>query len=148
MLGELTQSEIQSLLSTEVVARIGCHANGRTYVVPITYVYDGGALLGHSGDGMKVEMMRKNPFVCVEVDHMDNLANWRSVIAWGHYEELTGQAAVDAVEKLAVGLAHLSVSETSVPAPRRAAGGHEAPAHGIVVYRIRLTETTGRYETR
>jgi hypothetical protein len=148
MLGELTQTEIQSLLSTEVVARIGCHANGRTYVVPITYAYDDGAIIGHSGDGMKVEMMRKNPFVCVEVDRMDTLANWRSVIAWGHYEELTGRTAVDAIEKLANRLAHLSPSETSVPAPGRGRGGQEPPAHAVVVYRIRLTETTGRYETR
>ena len=35
-------------------------------------------------------MMRENPWVCVEVDHMDNLANWRSVIAWGRFEELGG----------------------------------------------------------
>lgn len=147
MLGELTQTEIASLLSSEVVARIGCHANGRTYVVPITYLYQDGAIIGHSVDGMKIDMMRKNPFVCVEVDHMDNLANWRSVIAWGHYEELTGSAVVAALEQLATRLAPLTVSETSVPVHGRGAGRLPA-AHSVVVYRIRLTEMTGRYETR
>lgn len=148
MLGELTQTEIQALLSSEVVARIGCHANGRTYVVPITYVYEDGAIVGHSGDGMKIDMMRKNPFVCVEVDHMDNLANWRSVIAWGHYEELSGRDVEAAIEKLARRLERLAVSETSVPAHPGARRPSGPPAHGVVVYRIRLTETTGRYETR
>jgi hypothetical protein len=147
MLGELNQTEVESLLSSEVVARIGCHANGRSYVVPITYVYEDGAIIGHSGDGMKIDMMRKNPFVCVEVDHVDNLANWRSVIAWGHYEELSGAAVVAAIEKLAKRLEPLTVSETSVPA--RGRHGRSGPtAHGVVVYRIRLTEKTGRYETR
>jgi nitroimidazol reductase NimA-like FMN-containing flavoprotein (pyridoxamine 5'-phosphate oxidase superfamily) len=28
-------------------------------------------------------MMRANPHVCFEVDHRENLANWRSVVAWG-----------------------------------------------------------------
>jgi len=146
MLGELNQSEIEALLSSEVVARIGCHANGRTYVVPITYVYDDNAIIGHSGDGMKIEMMRKNPFVCIEVDRMDDLANWRSVIAWGHYEELTGSAVVAALERLAKRLAPLSVSVPT--APGRAGGAHQATAHSVVVYRIRLTEMTGRFETR
>jgi nitroimidazol reductase NimA-like FMN-containing flavoprotein (pyridoxamine 5'-phosphate oxidase superfamily) len=147
MLGELTQPEIVSLLRSEVVARIGCHANGRTYVVPITYAYQDGAIIGHSVDGMKIDMMRKNPFVCVEVDHMDDLANWRSVIAWGHYEELSGGAIVPALEQLATRLAPLTVSETSVPAHARGTG-HLPAAHSVVVYRIRLAEMTGRYETR
>ena len=45
MLGSLSSAEIEDLLRTEVVARLGCHAEGRTYVVPITYVYDGDALI-------------------------------------------------------------------------------------------------------
>ena len=33
-------------------------------------------------------MMRANPFVCFEVEDIDDLANWHSVIAWGVFEEL------------------------------------------------------------
>lgn len=55
-------------------------------MVPITYAYDGESLLGHSADGLKLRMMRRNPVVCVEIDHMDDLANWRSVIAQGRFE--------------------------------------------------------------
>ena len=32
--------------------------------------------------------MRANPFVCFEVEDIDDLANWHSVIAWGVFEEL------------------------------------------------------------
>ena len=79
MLGTLSSAEIEDLLRAEVVARLGCHAEGRTYVVPVTYAYDADAVLVQSADGLKVRMMRQNPLVCVEVDHVDNLANWRSV---------------------------------------------------------------------
>lgn len=35
MLGNLSPTEIENLLGTQVVARIGCHADERTYVVPV-----------------------------------------------------------------------------------------------------------------
>ena len=63
MLGVLSDEQVERLLGSEVVGRIGCHAEGRTYVVPVTYVYDGSAIYGHTGDGMKMRMMRKNPDV-------------------------------------------------------------------------------------
>lgn len=39
-------------------------------------------------EGQKLHMMRANPFVCFEVEDIDDLANWHSVIAWGVFEEL------------------------------------------------------------
>lgn len=41
MLGELTQTQIEDLLRNEVIARIGCISDGRVYVVPVSYAYDG-----------------------------------------------------------------------------------------------------------
>jgi hypothetical protein len=147
MLGALTPAQIEEVLKKEVVARIGCYANGRPYVVPITYTYDGESVIGHSAHGMKIDMMRRNPNVCVEVDHVDDLANWRSVIAWGKYEELSGEAAFDAIEALVKRLEPLTVSQTSIPTLHHARPhGREPLAEGVVVYRIRLTEKTGRFE--
>jgi uncharacterized protein len=147
MLGELTEAEIEALLRSEVVARIGCHADGRTYVVPITYVYDDDAIIGHSRDGMKIELMRRNPAVCVEVDRVEDLGNWRSVIVWGRYEELSGAAAVEALEKLVTRLEPLATGETSAP-PHGLAAVHADAASGLVVYRIEIDEKTGRFERR
>jgi nitroimidazol reductase NimA-like FMN-containing flavoprotein (pyridoxamine 5'-phosphate oxidase superfamily) len=83
MLGELNERQIEHVLRSEVIGRIGCIAEGRPYVVPITYVYDGTCVYGHSVDGVKMRAMRSEPSVCFEVEHVDNLANWQSVIAWG-----------------------------------------------------------------
>ena len=41
MLGELNRSQIDEILESQAVGRIGCHAGGKTYVVPVTYVYEG-----------------------------------------------------------------------------------------------------------
>lgn len=142
MLGTLDEKQIEHLLRSETVGRIGIHAGGRTYVVPTTYVYDGDAIYGHAAEGLKVRMMRESESVCFEVDHIDDMANWRSVIAWGSYEELGGDVATAAMNLLQSRLAPLTASETAGPAGRAARDGAE------VAYRIRLTERTGRFEKR
>ena len=100
MIGELNREQMERVLHSEVIGRIGCHAEGKTYVVPITYVFDGDSIYGHSAEGLKLQMMRKNPKVCFEVDHLENLANWQSVIAWGEFEELKGLEAQAGMQKL------------------------------------------------
>jgi nitroimidazol reductase NimA-like FMN-containing flavoprotein (pyridoxamine 5'-phosphate oxidase superfamily) len=142
MLGGLDKDQIDQLLRSETVGRIGVHADGRTYVVPTTFVYDGDAIYGHAAEGLKVRMMRESESVCFEVDRIDDMANWRSVIAWGTYEELGGDVAVAAMNLLKSRLAPLTASKTAGPAGRAARDGIE------VAYRIRLTERTGRYEKR
>ena len=154
MIGDLTERQMVRLLQTEAVGRLGCHDEDRTYVVPISYVYHKGCIYGHSGLGMKVEMMRANPQVCFEVDHIENLANWQSVIAWGTYEELDGEEA-DRAMALLVGRLTPLISEQGgyLPHPLNGHGGstehilHRASRHGVV-YRIQITEKTGRYEKR
>ena len=148
MLGELPAREIERLLETELVARIGCHVEGRTYVVPIAYVYSDGAIVGHSAAGLKLDMLRKNPQVCVEVDHVDDLANWRSVVAWGCFEELKGDEAESALNHLMARFVPFTASETSMPAERLLPSTHARgiAGHSSSVYRIRLTEKTGRFE--
>lgn len=150
MLGLLSPAEIEDLLQTEVVARLGCHADGRTYVVPVTYAYDGDALLVQSADGLKVRMMHQNPLVCVEVDHIDNLANWRSVIAWGRFEALFGSDATAALARLRERLRPLLISETT-PGPQPLTDGEARVRRGnghASIYRIHLFEKTGRFERR
>jgi nitroimidazol reductase NimA-like FMN-containing flavoprotein (pyridoxamine 5'-phosphate oxidase superfamily) len=143
MLGELNREQTEQVLRSEVIGRIGCHSGGKTYVVPVTYAYFDGAVYGHSGPGMKLEMMRANPEVCFEVDDLENLSNWRSVIAWGRFEELHGEAAMNAMQKLADRLMPMMASETSQPHGSGGTGASQA-----VVYRINLREMTGRFEKR
>ena len=141
MLGELTLEEIDDLLHSEAVGRIGCYAFGQPYVVPITYAYDGEAIYGHSREGLKLRMMRSQPTVCFEVDRMDDLSNWRSVIARGTFSELDTSEAELAMTILRRRLAPLVASETSLPDSRRHASGLP-----YSVFRIILSERSGRFE--
>ena len=149
MIGQLTNPEIEQLLRSERVGRIGCWADGRGYVVPITYAFNDGDIYGHSAIGMKVRMMRANPHVCFEVDHIVSQSNWKSVIAWGTYEELQGDDALAGIERLLAHLGPLVLGVADLPA-QKVSAPLVTLAHAIlqqgVVYRIRLTERTGRFE--
>lgn len=143
MLGTLDQKQIDRVLSSGTVGRIGVHGDGRTYVVPVTYVFDGDSVYCHSAMGLKIRMMRGDPEVCFEVEEIDDMANWRSVIAWGRYEELKGDLAAAAMNLLVSRLSPLTASETAGPAGRtagRAGNGEE------ISFRIRLADRTGRFE--
>ena len=148
MLGTLSEPEIETVLRRGIVGRIGCHADGRTYIVPITYAYDEKAIYAHTAEGLKLRMMRANPNVCFEVDHMEDLANWQSVIAWGRFEELRGSDADHAMALLLARLLLLPASsETSHP-PKSLTHQNRVLEDGLeaVVYRIHITEMSGRYE--
>ena len=88
MNGNLTPDEIESILEHQIIGRIGCHSEGKTYIIPISYAYNDGVIYLHTQEGMKINMMRKNSAVCFQVDEMTNMANWKSVTAWGEFEEL------------------------------------------------------------
>lgn len=145
MLGKLDEKQIDRVLSSGTIGRVGVHADGRTYVVPTTYVFDGDSIYCHAAMGLKIRMMRASPEVCFQVDEIDDMASWRSVIAWGRYEELKGDLAIAAMNLLVSRLSPLTASETAGPAGRaagRAGNGEE------ISYRINLAERTGRFERR
>lgn len=147
MLGELSPSQIEDLLQKQYVGRIGCHSQGRTYVVPVSYAYDGQSIVVHSPEGMKLRMMRDNPDVCFEVDRMESLTTWQSVIAWGRFEEIGGDEARQAMMLLIHRLQPLlPQSRTCVDNAAETPHSSGTPVRMPVLYRIRLQEKTGRFE--
>jgi uncharacterized protein len=129
---ELERAEIDELLRAQVVGRIGCHADGVTYVVPVIYAYDGEAFYAYSLEGRKIHMMRANPAVCFEVDEYDGRGSWRSAIAQGTYEELEGAYAERALALL------------TERVPGRGGEGRPRGEGRPVAFRIRIRGLTGR----
>lgn len=149
MIGELNPDQITELLQAEVIGRIGCSANGITYVVPVTYAYDDGYIYAHSKEGKKIQMMRMNPNVCFEVDRMSSNAEWKCVILWGKFEELHGDERKMGLQKLIRRMHEIETSETALPQhPDAEAHQNTAGPYKTIVFRIRVKERTGRFETR
>jgi uncharacterized protein len=77
------------LLKRTSIARLACVKDLQPYVVPISFVYSSQFIYGFSTVGQKVDWMRANPLVCLEVDEIVSRQNWKSVVIFGQYEELS-----------------------------------------------------------
>lgn len=144
MLGELKEEEIDHVLRTEQLGRIGCHVDGLTYVVPVSYVFNGTHIYSLSAEGMKLRMMRENPRVCFEVEQVTRWYNWKTVIVWGTFEELHGEEAERAYR-----LVHSRLTPLVEFDSRASAGDPPPPgvaATQFVLYRIKVEERSGRFE--
>jgi len=149
MIGRLTHEQIEEVLRENVVGRIGCSEGKKIYVVPVNYIYDGKYIIAHSVMGMKIEMMRKNPQVCFEVDEIKNFTNWKTVIAWGEYQELHDERDRYYAMKLFVDrVIRMKISETAIPPEISEQRVHPRSPGNIkpIIYRIVISESTGRYE--
>ncbi len=142
MLENLGQIEIERILHEEAIGRIGFHANGRTFVVPVTYAYDGERVICHSGRCDKYTMMRDNPHVCFEVEQITDVAHWSSVLSDGQFEELEGEDVANASTYLIDRLDSLMVNSQVKPL---AAEPHSLVTDSVV-FSIKLGEKSGRYE--
>jgi len=149
MLGQLNEKQMQALLTQQITGRLACHYNGETYIVPLNYVFKDGNIYAHSGPGKKIDMMRKNPNVCFEVEEIESIFQWRCVIAWGTFEEIVNEDEKQQTRQL---LTHRLMPMVSLPQ-------HHA-SHGIaaneldidtridpIVYKIRVERVTGRFES-
>ncbi|MCA1444552.1 pyridoxamine 5'-phosphate oxidase family protein [Ensifer sp. IC4062] len=85
---EMTEQECIALVASGRLGRLACCREGRPYVVPIHYALAGRCLYGFSMLGQKVEWMRDNPCVCVEIDELVSYNEWKSVVISGRYMEL------------------------------------------------------------
>lgn len=148
MLGLLDNIQIEEVLTRQIMGRIGCCGDGVTYIVPISYAYDGEYVYGHATEGMKIDIMRQNTDVCFEVEEMKDMANWKSVIAWGTFEELTDQTQrKKGLQTLVDRVLPLISSETTHLSPQWPFPVSDINTIKGIVFRIRLEKKTGRFET-
>ncbi len=88
LIQEMTKDQCRTALGQTDFARLACARDNQPYIVPIYFSYDGQHLYGVTTLGQKIEWMRSNPLVCLEVDERASHYQWMSVIVFGRYEEL------------------------------------------------------------
>lgn len=82
---------VEELLRSAAVCRIGLvpgaggtEGDDYPYVVPVHFVYTEGRILVHSArEGRKIDMIRKNPKVCLEIDEYLGLKSAESACGYG-----------------------------------------------------------------
>ena len=84
----LDETEARNFIAAGKIGRLGCIDNGEPYVVPVNYVFEEMSIYSHSLPGRKIEALRAHPRACLQVDEIRDDLNWRSVIAFGNFEEI------------------------------------------------------------
>jgi len=84
----MIEKDVKELVMATTIGRLACSHEDQPYIVPISFVYELNRLYGFAIYGRKIEWMRKNPKVCVEVDEISDRLHWASVVITGRYREL------------------------------------------------------------
>lgn len=84
----MREDECRAVLQRASVGRLGCSFENQPYVVPVFMAYESDYLYVFSTLGQKIEWMRTNPKVCMQVDEIADRGDWVSVIVNGTYQEL------------------------------------------------------------
>jgi hypothetical protein len=136
-IGRLKDTDALAILREGALGRLGCIAAGWPYVVPVNYFFDGEVLYIHSLPGKKIDALRANPRVCLQVDEIEDSYNWRSVIAYGTFEEVSSEETRENIlTKLYSRLPHMTPVESKL-----VEGLKET-----IVFRIKVDEITGMGE--
>ena len=136
MIEDLSHDKSSEMLRKGRIARLACIADGEPYVVPVNYVYDGESVFIHSLPGRKIVAMRANPRVCLQIDEIENELHWKSVLAFGNYEEINdAEERSHAMNRLLSSFPQLTPVESII--------ANDAGAPAPIVFRIRVDKLTG-----
>jgi nitroimidazol reductase NimA-like FMN-containing flavoprotein (pyridoxamine 5'-phosphate oxidase superfamily) len=91
----LEEKEIKFVLENNYIGHLGYIYQNRPYVVPLTYSYDkeSNAIICYSGEGHKIDAMRKNSIVSIQVADIESDTKWKSVLVHGSFKQLFGADA-------------------------------------------------------
>jgi nitroimidazol reductase NimA-like FMN-containing flavoprotein (pyridoxamine 5'-phosphate oxidase superfamily) len=139
MIKDMSREKSGELLRRERLAHLGCIADGEPYVVPVNYLFDGESALVHSLPGRKILAMRANPRVCLQVDDFEDELRWKSVLAFGNYEEISNRdERAHAMGRLLARFPQLTPVESII--------AEDAGTPDPIVFRIRIDKMTGLCE--
>jgi nitroimidazol reductase NimA-like FMN-containing flavoprotein (pyridoxamine 5'-phosphate oxidase superfamily) len=97
---DMTPADMHTLLQRESFGHLGCARDGRPYVLPMNYAYDGKELYFFTTEGMKTQFIQANPQVCLQVEEVTDSTHWRSVMVIGKAEQITGNEEMQRAMRL------------------------------------------------
>jgi len=148
MIKKLETKECIELLNNNYIGHLAFISHKEPYVLPITYYYnqENNTIIAYSSEGHKVEAMRKNDMVSLEVEEIKSVNNWRSVHLHGTFEELQGIDAKYLLHKFTQNVKKKITQKEGSHPKFIGEFSSKLSEQGIpIVYRININEITGKY---
>jgi nitroimidazol reductase NimA-like FMN-containing flavoprotein (pyridoxamine 5'-phosphate oxidase superfamily) len=148
----LSDTEIDALLTSEMFCHLACSEGGKPYVVPMAYVFHKNTIYGQTTEGKKVDILRKNPLACFQVEKREE-HHWSSAMCWGTFEELDfdalEQSEAKEIYKLLTDRLGGIQETVGITIPSFSFSGKAAPlmVHNrkSTLFRIVITEKMGKF---
>jgi len=143
----LSNSESITLLKDNYIGHLSYIAQGSPFTIPITYYYDkiSYAIISYSAEGHKMDSMRKNSEVALEVEEIESNNNWQSVLVHGTFEELHGSDAKYYLHEFTEGVKSIITQKEHTHPEFISEFSSKSSSKKIpVVYRIKIEEITGK----
>lgn len=146
-LRNMTQTECLTLLEGAHYGHLACCSEGQPYVVPIYFAFHARVAYSFSMPGRKVEWMRQNPRVCLQVEEAPPGGGWKSVVINGKFQELSDNDTWHEERMHAWSLLekHLNWWEMGSLKPEEAPPVHKSKH---LFYGIYMSDLSGRAATR
>jgi nitroimidazol reductase NimA-like FMN-containing flavoprotein (pyridoxamine 5'-phosphate oxidase superfamily) len=138
LIRELARSEIDEVLARNHVGRIAYSFRDRVDIEPIHYVYDDGWIYGRTQLGTKLTVVQHNYWVAFEVDEVEDLFGWRSVVVRGGFYILADEGTAQSRE-----LRDLAIAQIRRLTPEAFTPEDPVPFRDIL-FRIAVQEVEGR----
>lgn len=140
---ELPVEECRVALSQSTFGRLACCHEGQPYIVPLHFAVDEGFVYSFSMPGQKIDWMRANPRVCLELDSVHRQDDWTSIVMTGRFEELTDTTEFQRERRHALRLLQKRAMwwEPGAIAPTTHVARDES---ATVVFRIDIEHLSGR----
>lgn len=138
------REELRRILAEARICRLAMCDGDRPYLVPLSFALDGDDLVLHSArDGRKLDILRRNPAVCFEVEEAPTLRPADTACDFSFaFRTVIGSGEVEWVEELAERRRLLALF-----GPRYGAPPGELPEQEVTrtrVLRVRVRELTGK----
>ena len=113
MIRTLSEKESYHILRNNYIGYLAYTYQNRPFIKPITYFYDElkNVIISYSGHGHKVNAMRKNNNVCLEVAEIDSVNDWKSALVHGSFEQLYGSQAKAYLHEFSLGVKDLIIKK-------------------------------------
>jgi nitroimidazol reductase NimA-like FMN-containing flavoprotein (pyridoxamine 5'-phosphate oxidase superfamily) len=140
-----SKKEMEGIIKSSNVCRIGFVDGKKPYVLAFNYGYAGGCIYIHcAADGRKLDIIKRNPAVCVLIDTSGELVEaqepceygfkYRSVVAEGRAVVISGRP--DKIKALKLLMKHITGKAFDK--------FRESSVGSIKIIRIKLVKMTGK----
>ena len=141
MIKNLNDNEAREFLHDQKFGHLGCVLeSGEPYVIPVNYLFKEDGIYLHSLPGQKLDALRANGKICLQVEKIGDSCQWQSAIAFGEFQKVKRMnKKIEILKEFSARFEHLTPVEAMME--------EQWNLGGLVVFRINIKQITGMAES-